>query len=331
MFATYLWYYQRAQESEIVHALYFAAGYEFLMRSLKPGASGRWLMGAWGMVGLLILSRVFYVVLIPWMVIVFLSAQSQWRRAWAALFVPPVVILGLLAWINDAKFGSPFLTGYHQWWPEEHVPSGGWMEGIYGLLFSCHWSMFLYFPLLFPAMIGVRRFWEQHRPDAAAIYSLLGLTIIVLGSIVRWRGEYTYGPRYLLFILPLAGMPALEFFNGAGKAALRITAIALLVSTLMQFEVIRSEFWLFYRVEEPLEKHMGREVAESLYDEHEAILYHELYSHENDLDATILFRHILHNHDLSPDEYAKYRQTVSKALKETNLYWFVNKGPGLSK
>jgi hypothetical protein len=322
LFATFVWYYQRAQESEVVHVLFFAAGFECLLRGVRKPAAW-WLVIAWAFFAALILSRVFYIILIPWtLAVVVLEMRSRWKDIGPALLLPPIAILAILALINNAKFGSPLLTGYHQWWPEEHVPGENWMEGIFGLLFSCHWSMFLYFPLLFPAMLGIRQFTARHRADSIAIYSLVAITVIILGSIVRWRGEYTYGPRYLIFILPLAALPALEFLNTAGKLALSITAVVLLISTTMQFEVIRSEFWLFYRVEEPLEKHMGREVAESLFDEHESILYHELYSHQDDLDSSILFRHILHNHDLTPDEYNQYRVTVYKSLHETNLYWW---------
>ena len=40
-FSTYLWYYQRAQGSEISHALYFALLYECLLRALKRPAARR--------------------------------------------------------------------------------------------------------------------------------------------------------------------------------------------------------------------------------------------------------------------------------------------------
>jgi hypothetical protein len=49
LFATYFWYYQRAQESEIYHALFFALAYECLLRSLQRQGlpSTKWLVLAW--------------------------------------------------------------------------------------------------------------------------------------------------------------------------------------------------------------------------------------------------------------------------------------------
>jgi hypothetical protein len=325
LFATYLWYYQRAQESDIIHALLFVVAFECLMRALqRPNPpSARWLLLAWGPIGLLVLARAFYLILIPWLIGVVIAAR--WRhslRLLPVLLLPPAVIVAILGGINHLKFGSPFLSGYHQWWPDEHVPTTDWMDGVYGLLFSCHWSIFLYFPLLLAAIPGLRRFAGRHPLDAWAIYSLLGLTLILLGSIVRWRGEWTYGPRYLIFLLPLAALPALEFFNMAGAASLRVAVMLLAVCAAMQFEVIRSEWWLFYRVEDPLERHMGREVEQCLYDRHEALLYFDLYSHELKLDDMVLFKRIQRNHDLTPLEFNRYKQTVQRALAQTNLYWW---------
>jgi hypothetical protein len=161
LYCTCLWYYQRAQGAEIYQALFFALFYECLLRSV--GRSGRphqgWMLMAWLAVGLLVFTRVFFGILIPLLIVIYcailFSRRVELRRALAAIFIPAFVILALLGWINNLKFGSPYLTGYEQIKAESSELTGSWLEGIYGLLFSGHWSIFLYFPLLLAALPGL--------------------------------------------------------------------------------------------------------------------------------------------------------------------------------
>ena len=138
MYGTYLWYYQRTQGWEIYLPLFFCLAFYFPHEAFRYGqnitAAG--VLGVYHSAGLQ--SDIFWC-----------ADSRRYRRrrvCHAAKIIagakahpparPPLVILALLGWINNLKFGSPWLTGYHQWRPQDHTLSGSWREGIYGLLFS---------------------------------------------------------------------------------------------------------------------------------------------------------------------------------------------------
>jgi len=334
-FATYLWYYQRAQGGEIYQPFFFAATYESLLRALKrPKApSTPWLAAVWFFVGFLVLTRVFYAFLIPLtLLLCCVSAilhRQSWRRAISILIGGPLLILLTLGWINNLKFGSPYLTGYHQWRPEDHSLTGSWFDGVYGLLFSCHWGIFIYFPVLLLSLPNWQRFIREHAFDAWMILGIFGATLLLLGSIPTWRGEWTYGPRYMLFILPILALPSLYVFEGLNVRTRRAAGAALLlgISIWMQCMVNRADFWFFYKVEHPLDGRMDRDIAEYLFDRPEAILLQDMAGHRQNLDDTFLFRQIIRENRLTPEQLVLYRRMVLDALDNTNLYWWPPPNP----
>jgi hypothetical protein len=329
LFATFLWYYQRAQGCEIWQTLFFALLYECLLRSLRPAeAAGRWLLLAWLFTGLLVLSRILFGILIPaiiFLVILSLMIRRQrWLRILPMLLIPPCVILALLACVNDIKFGSPWLSGYHQWRPEQHVPNGSWLDGVYGLLLSGHWSIFIYFPLLLPAIGGLKRFAAQYWLDTIVIFTIFLTTLFVLGKIPSWRGEWTYGPRYMLFLLPILALPALNIAAATSSCRawlpLSLTAALLCFSLWLQFEVNRADFWFLYYLQQPLQGRMNSDLSEYIYDHHEGIIFHDLWSHRQDMDHSEFFTNL--KDVLTPQDLTAYRQRASQIIARTNFYWW---------
>jgi len=342
LFSTYLWYYQRAQGcGEIFQTLFFALAYECLLRALadEEVIRPRWLLAAWLFAGLLTLSRVFYGILLP--VIGCISLVTLFRRrtagrsAMLAAIVPPVAIVALLGWINTVKFGSPFLTGYHQWHPAEHLPVGSISTGLFGLLFTCHWSVFVYFPLLILAIPGLRRFASQYKFDTVAICSMFLTTLLVLAMIPTWRGERTYGPRYMLFILPIAALPALEWMRMLfdrrrstwGWLTPALIAGLLGFSVWIQFETSEAPFFFFYEIESPLQGHMDMDLAEYFYDRPEALLWHDLQEHRDDLDQTMLFQRLSTQHLMTDAELSEYRRRLIAELERRNFRWWPQPPP----
>jgi hypothetical protein len=326
MFATFLWYYQRAQGSEIYQTLFFCLAYECILRGLtRP----RWVLMAWLFIGLLVLGRIFFGILMPVYVLfglVMIARGQSPRKILPALILPPMVILLLLGWINNLKFGSPWLTGYHQWKPEDHLLTGSWMDGIYGLLFSGHWSIFTYFPVLIIALPGMRKFAADHRTDFALILATFLVTLLVLAKIPTWRGEWSYGPRYVLFLLPILSLPALSLEFGRPRVWWIIAGAGLAFSIWLQVEVNSCDFWFFYQIQQPLDKMMDKEIAQYFYDHPEGIIIRDLSSHRNDLDDSFLIRHLRDR--IPPQNVERYRKVLIQYLDFTNLYWWESRdGP----
>jgi hypothetical protein len=271
-----------------------------------------------------VLTRVFFGVLLP--VIAVIVAWILIRRGAPkiktalAVVVPPLVIVGILGWIDDVKFGSPLLTGYHQWRPREHLLVGSWSEGLRGFLFSAHWSIFEYFPLLLISIWGTRAFWRRYPVDAAVMFGTFVVSLLILAKIPTWRGEWTYGPRYLIFVLPIMGMPALLVFERWKRLTVAAAILILLPSLLAQLEVNRADFWLFYRLYTPIQPVADGDIAAYFYGRPEAVLYYQMESHRDDLDETFVFQRL--SRKITPRSLANYRKLAKEVMDDRNLYWF---------
>jgi hypothetical protein len=351
MYATYLWYYQRAQMSEVYQALLFCAAFASLILFLRELRSredplaredplGRRatvaLLGAWALVGMLVLCRLLFALAIP---IVFAgvaceiaSMPRDRRRSVASalapwMILPPIAILGALAWVDHVKFGSMWLTGYHQWKPRECLLTGRLADGVWGFLFDPRFSILLHFPVLVFAIAGFREFFARHRTDAIVAIFALVVFLCVTGMIPVWRGEWTYGPRYMLFLLPVASLPALCFFDGlidrwGTRRSTWLAAAAALVlgySTYIQLQVNRCEFFLYYFVRDTIPTPLDDELIKYFYGHPLGTICSDLLEHRADPENLPFFPAI---QKATTEPRAKaYREILVKLMRHDNFYW----------
>ena len=345
MYTGFLWYYQRAQSSEIYQVLFFLGFYDSLIRFLRgldapEGSSAdrvvRWALGAWLMVLALVLTRVLYGLLIGVVAGAFTFVLAQLdkearrrvlgRSLWLIL-VPPVPILSLVAAINHVKFGSVWLSGYHQWRPQEHLPVGPIWDGLYGFLFSRQYSIFLDFPILAFALISLRKFIREHRVDAAALGFTFLAFLLVLAKIPTWRGEWTYGPRYLLFMLPTLSLPFLDLLDGLferrNRASAWATAAAMATvlsySTFLQAQANRLDFFAYYLMREPIRNNMSAPLKRYFYERPMAMICDDLLAHRSSLNELSFMPEL--KRLLPPPIIQDYSSQLQDVLTRGNLYW----------
>jgi hypothetical protein len=250
----------------------------------------------------------------------------------AALLVPPALIVLLLGIVNLVRFGAPWLTGYHQWKPEIHLPNGRFADGLWGFLFAPRFSIFLYFPLLIFALVGLRRFAERHRVDTVVMLSIFVTFLLFLSKLPSWAGEWTYGPRYLLPLLPFLSLPFLAFADEVLDSiatwrarALAAAALACLAySGYLQVQVNRLPFWTYYNAREALFGARSLDSVEYFLNRHTALIAEDLMRHRYDLDALPYFADMKQN--APPDFVADYRRNFGALLERGNLYWALPPG-----
>lgn len=162
------------------------------------------------LLGLSLFSKYQMVIYCPvvWLYMILLRRQRGQRglagivRDTACLALP-VVLFGLIdLGVNFTKFGSMTATGYEQeaspWAGLAHIPAG-----LYGLLLSPGKSLFLYNPLLLLLPLAVRPFHRAHRSESLLMLCSTGITLLFLAPLYWWHGDWAWGPRYLLPLLPL--------------------------------------------------------------------------------------------------------------------------------
>jgi hypothetical protein len=343
-YGTFLWNYLRAQAGEIVQVLFFVGFYYRLNtfarywlgggdRPTSHPIAGLYL--AWAWLAALILTRLSYLLLmpLPFALAAYAVARSRSDGAvrWVHplhFLVPATGILLLVGAINYIKFGSPLLTGYHQWRPEWHRLTGSAIAGIRGFLLDPQRSIFIHFPVLLLALPGARRFVREYPLDACAIIGVAIAYLFVIGKLPSWRGENCYGPRYLLFVLPLLSLPfalVLETIIVQSRGAARVLwvlacSVVLIPSVWCQIQVNRLPFMTFYEIRLPLENDSGLDYVGNGYlkKNFSLINFDILRFLENGMPLPYIveLRRVW-----TADRVEAYNQHVLRIAKSRNYYW----------
>jgi len=201
--------------SEIVQAVCFVFFFDALLRAERE-PTPRALLRLGLAAGLLLNAKNVYVACFPGGC---LLVGARWRGqrdvlrrglAWASAgFLP-----GLLAFLayNQLRWGSPLASGYGG-----AVTAGFWREnilvGLWGQLLSPGKSVLLYSPPLLLALLGARRFVARRRAVAAAVALTVGPIVLIYARYIFWSGDWAWGPRYLLFALPVSMLPIAEWMS----------------------------------------------------------------------------------------------------------------------
>ena len=126
------------------------------------------------------------------------SHRNLRRRAFALTAAGPAIAFAIWLAYNELRFGNPLYAG--------HEPGLGF-TGFTGLLLSPGGSIFLYSPI---AVAGVAALIRLRRDDPRTV-AILGSVVVVLfvfyASLDDWLGTRSYGPRYLVALLPLLCVP----------------------------------------------------------------------------------------------------------------------------
>jgi hypothetical protein len=123
--------------------------------------------------------------------------NEQWRPL--VTFTIPVIAAGLLSlWWNWARFGSIWETGY----AETETFSAAWLSGVFGLVIGPARGLFWYNPILLLAIPGAFWFWRHARRVFAIVVALSMVYILLYGKWYMWHGGYSWGPRFLVPIIP---------------------------------------------------------------------------------------------------------------------------------
>ncbi|MEE2674773.1 MAG: hypothetical protein VX466_13310 [Myxococcota bacterium] len=258
LFSTFTWNYARAQSSEIFQLAFFLGFYVHLIRWWRAGAKHD-LHLAEGWIVLLVLTKSFHIVLVP--VLAILALTREWDRStplWVSLerelrthwrfqvvhVWAPMLLLGLLLLgINGYKFGDPFATGYTEAPHLLGIFGGNFLEGLSGFLFGPQQSVLTHFPLLLLSLLGAISFARRFPFELGLAWAVFLLYLLSLSSYVYWDGSWSYGPRYLLPVLPLVSLPFIDVVDGCSRNLRRwVLAVPLIVvvlgtSTALQWKV----------------------------------------------------------------------------------------------
>jgi hypothetical protein len=217
-FATTTWVYSHYSYSEIAQAAWFTGFVLYLLRTAEASTAknARWL-GLFA--GLLFGFKYIYAATIvggfgylAW------TLRSQ-RAVLVRLIVPvaivavPFVIMAMI--YNYLTYGSPVSTGYNayfdKYWGENP------MSALWGMFLSPGKSVFLYSPPLILGLYALPRLVREHRSLCWIVLATAG-PVIAIYSRYKLIGDYAWGPRFVVFAVPVLTFSfavVLEAWRGA--------------------------------------------------------------------------------------------------------------------
>lgn len=224
-FCTFAWPYSRTFFSEPLAALLLLLAAERAHAALwfcspstsaETGTRRAWcsvpaLLVSGLAAGLLVATRVASAVALPVLLLYLLLAQAAMGRnerlslrerlwilaCWGSGLLPG---LGIVAWYNLVRFGTPLATGYAA---EATLFTTPLLVGLHGLLLSPGKSLFLYAPPLLLALPGAWRHWQRRRGLVLLVLGLFLAHLLLYATWGEWQGGGVWGPRFLLPVVPL--------------------------------------------------------------------------------------------------------------------------------
>jgi hypothetical protein len=151
--------------------------------------------------------------------------------------------------------------------------------------------------------------------------------VLALAKIPTWAGEWTYGPRYILFALPVASVPFITLLEDwldrlrnwrlAAVPVLGSVAAILLLSAYFQFRANELDFFAYYYIRPPQESDT---IARYFENRPVGMILDDLQRHKSDLDSLAWFGDV--KMMSAATDVERYRQNVQQVLSRRNMYWF---------
>jgi len=360
-YTTYLWNYLRATNGESTQLFGFLLFWLFFVRFTRrnePFANRPRLeiYLAWLALGILCQTKVSYLMMLPVFggtVGYLVLKDGLGKPSYGHHLGPGLVLFGRMAVVpcalillaqgavHTVKFGSPFLSGYHQFWETDELPTVGIL--LHDFVLSEQWSLFVHFPLLLLALPFVPRFIAKQPLEATVLGSVFLLTLIVVGRLPFWRGEWCYGPRYFVFILPLLALPALyplewacnrvrlpltpsplpggERGKSKGAAAfLVLLVVAAGALAFVQFQVHRLDFFFKYRIQPNLATIQSPVVRDYFANTNFAKINWDHVQCRGEWEKLPYYSEL--KRELSPAALERWERNLEQWLGRSNLWWF---------
>jgi hypothetical protein len=207
------------------------------------------------------IASVCFYICIPAAAVLFIGAWVRSRRnaiRFALGGLPFGILLGIY---HQLCFGSPFVTSVETStdFTEKGLLFGVFrlpsLEALWGLTFSEYRGLFFVSPVLLLAFAGMRR---MSRRDVVMILAIAAIFLFAIASFNGWSGGGSFGPRYLLPIIPLLALP-LSFVP---RRALVLLGIPLaIVSFAMQLLATTVDPMPHAGIRQPVQAHLAELIA----------------------------------------------------------------------
>jgi len=248
--SSYFFPYTKSFLTEPLQTLCFLGAFYGLFVYAQTGSSrGLIMAGIFSGMGLLTKAAfILNLALLSWY-FVKVSREKSPHRFWRHLFyfVFPILLAGLVTQAyNFARFGNIFTTGYGR-----EASLAGFSTplyvGLHGMLFSSGKGFFWFTPLAIMGLFAFPKFTRPYRREAFLFGAVLIVNLLFYAKFKSWAGEGSWGPRYLVPLVPFLLLP----IGGLLKTGLKKSRYCffglLLSGFLIQLAGVSIYFGTYYR------------------------------------------------------------------------------------
>ncbi len=224
-FATPLWVYAKSFMAEPVQGLGLLMALTGSVHAEDSRA--RWLAGLGLFLAISVKASMAPIALLCVTPLIVSRPPRDW---WPVVAGLAIAVAGHLGY-DLARFGNPLETGYGAQATPAAYTTPLWV-GLYGLLISSGKGVLWFAPSLWLAPRGWRRMWQQPPHARRALLGTvlaLGGALLIYSKFEHWAGDGSFGPRYLVPLLPLAFIAVAFVLDRASRLA---RAAAVLLGTL---------------------------------------------------------------------------------------------------
>lgn len=346
-YCTYLSYYIRAQGTELYQTLFFTG---FIYHSImamrcngysRSGFNGFKLnlhqMLSLVFLGLCCLVKVIYILIIPGFLFIILHNTRKYRHNGKKRDIISVIsdaltplifliFLGLfIGLINYYEFGSVFETGYGQWENEYKFSMGNILPHLLSSLIHPQNSLIINFPIILFSLFGIKIFLNKYHEEALFIALTILPVYILIFSFDNWTGDWTYGPRYCLFALPVLALPSILFYENLKRKVIKsifavIICLSFLFSAFLNFNVNSLNYFFTYRIKFEIISDIENAYIKEYFEKvHFGLIAYDLIRFRD--DGKKLNFLIALNNFMDPSEIQKIESQILERL-HPNYYWF---------
>ena len=242
-FATLLWPYAKMGFNAPVAALTLLCGVHLLwtgVRDTRPAVL--WMSGI-GFGCALLVRHELALAMLPAGLWILLESRGDVRlalRRAVPVAVPVAAAVLLTLYYNHVRFGNLWDTGYLR---DSTAAFGPVSTGLLGLAASPGRSLFLFAPVTALGLAAFPAVWRRDRGTVLLLGGTAAVLTVFYASQLYWDADRSYGPRYLVPILPFLCLPLTPWFDlPLTSPRRRLLLVVVLVSVLAQAPGVLVDF-----------------------------------------------------------------------------------------